>query len=190
MKVLELLLKKDLHPKVGVPKSTVADWIEDFSVYIPRITEGNRIYYRPETIDVLLFIKKCREQNYQKQQIYELLAKNDFPITVEDAVEDIESALNDGNNRDNLITVMQTMGQAVTEIANQKERLNEHDESLESLSQQQDGQNERIKNMETRTGETDETISYLKQEIESLKQELAATKEKEKKGFFARLFNK
>ena len=192
-----MLRKKDLHPKVGVAKSTVADWIEDFAVYIPKTKQGNVIYYRPETIDVLNFIKHCRDQNYQKQQIMQMLSDKGFPITVEEAVEDVKKALEVDSPRDSLLAVMQTMGQAVTEIADQKERLDGHDKLLDSLEQKQNGQDESLKTLERRQDEiekrTDE-VDYLKQEIEALRKELAATKEEVKEidsqSFFQRLFGR
>lgn len=176
---MELLRKKDLHPQVDAAKSTVADWIEDFHVFIPTVKRGNVTYYKPETIDVLKFIKKCREQNYHKVQIMELLAEHGFPVTVEEAVEDVKKVIEGSNARDSLITIMQTMGQAVTKIA-------EQDEVVKTLKNKQDGQDGRIIVLEKRMNEVD----FLKHEIESLKKELAAAKEENKKGFWSRLFGK
>lgn len=168
---------------MGVPKSTVADWIEDFSVYIPKVKQGNVTYYKPEAIDVLKFIKQCRDHNYHKAQIMQMLAEKGFPITVEEAIEDVKQALEVDSPRDTLLTVMQTMGQAVAKIA-------EQDEALQTLGKRQDGQDERIKTIEKRTDE----IEILKKQFEEMKKELAVTKEelaKEKnKGFFSRLFGK
>lgn len=185
---MDLLRKKDLHSPVGVPKSTVADWVEDFSVYIPKVKQGSVIYYKAETIEVLKFIKLCREQHYQKPQIFEMLADKGFPITVEEAVEDVRKAMEGNTPRDTLLTVMQTMGQAMTELTGQNERLDGHEKVLETVQRQQDGQNDRMENIEKRTDE----IDILKQEMEALRQELAATKEelKEKNSFFGRLFGK
>jgi DNA-binding transcriptional MerR regulator len=183
---MELLRKKDLHPAVGVAKSTVADWIEEFNVYIPKVKHGSINYYKPETIDVLLFIKQCRDQNYQKHQIMEMLAEKGFPITVEDAVEDVKKALEGDTPRDTLLAVMQTMGQAVSRMAEQDGRLDEQERTLKTLQEKQDGQDERLSGIEKRTDE----IEYLKKEIETLKKELAAAQEEKKKGFFARLFGK
>lgn len=193
VKTLELLRKKDLHPEVGVPKSTVADWIEDFNVYIPKTKQGSRIYYRPETIDVLKFIKQCREQDYNKAQIFEMLAEKDFPITVQEAVEDVKKAIEGDTPRDTLLAVMQTTGQAVAKIADQEEEIRElreeqdgQKELVKTLQDKGNEQNERIEKVEKRSEEMD----YLKQEIEALKKELAATKENDKKGFFQKLFGK
>jgi len=190
VRTLDLLRKKDPHGPVGVPKSTVADWVEDFNVYIPKVKHGSVTYYKSETIDVLKFIKQCREHHYQKPQIMQMLADKGFPITVEEAVEDVRRAMEGDTPRDTLLTVMQTMGQAMTELTDQSDRLDGHDKVLETLSEQQNGQNERIGNIEKRTDE----IEFLKQELEALKQELAVTKEelneKSSGSLWSRLFGK
>lgn len=181
---MELLRKKDLHPVVGVAKSTVADWIEDFNVYIPKTKHGNITYYKPEAIEVLLFIKQCRDQNYQKHQIMEKLAEEGFPITVNEAVEDVRKALEVDSPRDTLLAVMQSMGQSVAKIAEQDERILEHEKTLKTVQEEQDGQDKRMIELERRTDE----IELLKRELDAVKMELAAAKEK--KGFFARLFGR
>lgn len=183
---MELLRKKDLHPAVGVAKSTVADWIEDFNIYIPQLKQGNVTYYRTETIDVLMFIKQCREQNYQKQQIMQALVTKGFPVTVEEAREDAENAISKHTGQDmaDFLTVIQTMGQAV-------QKLSDQDESLQDLQDMGEAHEGRMDEMEKRTEQTSETVDHLKQEILALKKELAAAREKEEKqGFWSRLFKK
>lgn len=198
VKTVELLRKKDLHPAIGVAKSTVADWIEDFNVYIPKTKHGNITYYKPETIDVLLFIKKCRDHNYQKHQIMEMLAEKGFPITVEEAVEDVKKALEGDSPRDTLLAVMQTMGQAVAQIAEQDERITVQEKVVKTVQEMQEGQDKRITVLERRTDE----IVHFKRELEELRKQLVSTSEeleqtkkelvasKEKKGLFTRLFGR
>lgn len=183
---VDLLRKKDLHPEVGVAKSTVADWIEDFNIYIPQSKQGNITYYQPETIDVLNFIKKCREQSYQKQQIMEALANNGFPVTIEEAKEDANKLIYQYGNQENneFLTVMQTMGQAVHKLSNQ-------DESIKGLQNKGLEHEGRMDEIEEWTEKTDETVNDLKQEIELLRKELVASQqEKKRQGFWSRLFNK
>lgn len=183
---MELLRKKDLHPKVGVAKSTIADWIADFNIYIPQSKKGNVTYYRPETIDVLKFIKQCREQNYQKEQIMEALAAQGFPVTVEEAKNDADEIVRNDISYDNrdFLAVFQTMGQAVQQLSDQ-------DESIKDLRGKDREHEGRMDEMEKRTDRTSQTVDDLKQEIEELKQELAATKESaENRGFWARLFKR
>lgn len=181
---MDLLRKKDLHPVVGVAKSTVADWIEDFSIYIPQLKKGNVTYYRPETIDVLQFIKQCREHNYHKQQIMVALSDNGFPVTVEEAKDDAEQSVGPQANSDNhdFLSAMQTMGQAF-------QKLSDQDESIKSLRDKNERHEGRMDEVEKRTDQNNKTIDELRQEVKTLKEELAATKEgKEKQGFWHRLF--
>jgi DNA-binding transcriptional MerR regulator len=174
-----LLRKKDLYDRVGVPKSTVADWITEFHVYIPTVKQGNMTYYKPEAVEVLNFIKELREQNYSKAQIMTMLAEEGFPITVDEAVEDVKKALDTTNARDTLLTVMQTMGQAVVQLA-------EQNESIKELQERQDEQDGRITELERKTDEIEE----LKKQIEELKAELAAAREEQNTGFFSWLFKR
>ena len=173
---MDLLRKKDLHEKIGIPKSTVADWLLEFNVYIPKVRQGKVTYYKKEALEVLQFIKECREKNYDKSQIFQLLADKGFPITVEEAVQNVKKVIEE-SPRDSLLTIMQTIGQAVSKIAEQDERINEAKKVIEY-------QQERIELLERRIEEMDE----IRTELERVRQEIASTKEK--KGFFLRLFGK
>lgn len=176
VKTLELLSINGLCHIVGVPQSTVANWIEDFNVYIPEKRQSNVTYYHPSAIEVLKFIKKCKNQKHQKQQIMEMLANKNFPIA---PIEDLEPILDQENYRENILTVMQTIGKTVESVSNQKE-------SIKSLLEQQSEQNKRIKNAEKQTKE----INDLKQEIKALKQNRTPAKEYVmKKESFAKLFD-
>jgi DNA-binding transcriptional MerR regulator len=135
IKRMDLLRKKDLHERLGVAKSTVADWITEFSVYIPVVRQGNATYYKPEAIDVLTFIKQLRDQNYSKPQIMTMLAERGFPITVDEAIEDVQKIVSGENYRDTLLTVMHTMGQAVAELAEQNKAL----QHIQTRLDEQDG---------------------------------------------------
>ncbi|WP_077303982.1 MerR family transcriptional regulator [Terribacillus halophilus] len=177
---MNLLRKKDLHDQVGVAKSTVADWVEDFAVYIPKVKQGNVTYYKPETIDVLKFIKQCRDQNYHKAQIMQLLSEKGFPVTVDEAIEDVKQAIEADNPRDNLMNMMMMTGQAVAKLADQDERLNGHDESLRSLEERQRRQEELAREIlrETREVAKDvEDVNSLRQQVNELQEAMAATQE-------------
>lgn len=178
-----LLRKKDLVQGVGVAKSTIADWVTEFNVYIPKIKQGAVVYYRPETIDVLNAIKEMRERDYSKIQIMELLAKRGFPITVEEAVEDIERVLAGVDPRDTLLTVMQTMGQAMKEIAEQQDRLDFHDTRLEAQADRMDGQDGRMAEMER-------TVAELQRQLAESRVEISAAKELANRSVWSRLFGR
>lgn len=173
---MDLLRKKDLHEKVGIPKSTVADWLLEFHVYIPKVKQGKVTYYKKEALEVLQFIKGCREKNYDKSQIFQLLADKGFPITVEEAVQDVKKVIEE-SSRDSLLMIMQTMGQAINKIAEQDEKISETKKVIEY-------QQERIELLEKRIKEMDE----IRTELERVRKEIVAAKEK--KGFLSRLFGK
>lgn len=180
MKTLEFLSINGLCHIVGVPQNTAANWIEDFNVYIPKKKHRDVTYYHPEAIDVIKFIKKCKSQKYQNQQIMEMLENNNFPITVEKTIEDMQLTSDRGSYKENIKTVMQTIGKTVANVSKQEE-------SIKGIQEQQNEQNKRIKNTENQT----EEINDLKQEIEALKQKLTPAKEYEmKKESFAKLFEK
>lgn len=175
--LLELLRKKDLYPQLGVAKSTVSDWIEDFDSYIPKIHQGNVTYYRPEALDVLKFIKECREQNYQKGQIMEALNHHGYSVTIEESKDEVAKSDND-----DLLGVFRTVGESI-------QKLSDQDESIERLRQGEEEHQRRIEDVESRTTQTDDMIHHLQQEIENLKQELAEERESKKKtGFLKKWF--
>lgn len=178
-----LLRKKELLDAVGVAKSTLADWVIEFHMYIPTVKQGAVTYYRPEAIDVLNAIKDLRQLDYAKPQILELLAKRGFPITVEEAVEDVQKIVSQADARDTLLNVMQTMGLAVAEIGKQTDRMNLHEEVITKQSERLDGQDGRIVELE-------KTLLDLKRELDTTREELAITREQANKSLWRRLFGK
>ncbi|MBY7144346.1 MerR family transcriptional regulator [Virgibacillus sp. NKC19-3] len=175
---LELLSINGLCQIVGVSEHTAANWIENFNTHIPQTTELGVTYYHPEAIETLKFIKACKNKNYQTEQIKEMLANKISPITMERTIEDVQESLDQGNYKENILTVMQTIGKTVSNVADQEK-------SIKSLEEQHNEQNKRIKDMEKQAKE----INNLKQEIKALKQEQTPAKEYEiKKESFAKLF--
>lgn len=190
-----LLRKKELVDALGVAKSTVADWVTEFHVYIPTVKQGAVIYYRPEAVDVLKAIKELRELDYSKVQIMEMLAARGFPITVEEAVEDVQRVLNQADARDTLLTVMQTMGQAVVQIGEQTERINRLEESLNNHSgflaefgAKQELNDERMDGQDGRMTELERMVKELQEKLVATQAELAVTKEQANKSVWRRLF--
>ncbi|EPB1150734.1 hypothetical protein ACRBLT_001819, partial [Campylobacter coli] len=118
-----------------------------------------------------------------KPQILELLAKRGFPITVEEAVEDVQKIVSQADARDTLLNVMQTMGLAVAEIGKQTDRMNLHEEVITKQSERLDGQDGRIVELE-------KTLLDLKRELDTTREELAITREQANKSLWRRLFGK
>lgn len=180
-----LIRKKDLIDAVGVAKSTIADWVTEFSVFIPTVKHGAITYYRPEAIDVLNCIKELRQLDYAKHQIMEMLSKRGFPITVEEAVEDVQRVLSHSDPRDTLLNVMQKMGQTVAEIGKQTERLNQHDEKLYSHEIRLDEQVDKVQQLENMVNELRRQLFVTNEELSA-----AIAREQEKKPLWKRLIGK
>lgn len=175
---MELLHFNRLCHIVGVPQRTAGNWLEEFTIYIPKKQQQDGIYYLPEAIDILRFIKKCKYQNYEKSEIMKQLAKKSFPIRVENTMEDVHKTVEQGEYRDNILTVMQTIGKTVSNVATQNE-------TIQTIQEQQTKQKKRIKIIEEQAAE----IAQLKQEIEALKQQFSTAKAYEvKKYTLAKLF--
>ncbi|MCY9503316.1 hypothetical protein, partial [Paenibacillus larvae] len=112
-----------------------------------------------------------------------MLAKRGFPVNVEEAYEDVQKIVSQDDALDTLMNVMQTMGMAITEIGEQNNRLNRHEESITQQSEQLDGQDGRIVELE-------KTLQELKRELDMTKKELAVTKEQANKSLWRRIFGK
>ena len=181
-----LLRKKDLVEAVGVAKSTIVDWIVDFNVYIPVVKHGAVTSYRPETVDVLKTIRELREKDHSKVQIMELLAQKGFPITAEEAIDDVKRVLSGTDPRDTLLTVIQKMGQAGAEIGKQDGRINRVKSVVLEYSKQMDGQDGRITETADQVVELQKTVEELKQQLSEAQRQIAATKEQANKPWWKR----
>ncbi|HLR63572.1 MAG TPA: MerR family transcriptional regulator [Lentibacillus sp.] len=159
---MEFLSIESLSHIVGVHKYTLKKWIQDFNVYVPKTKLNNVTYYRPDGVDVLKFIKQCKEQNYERQQIREILANSTFPIRLEN-IQDMSENTHNENDKVNMLTMMQTIGKIVSNVEDQQHLVG-------IIEEKQKNQNKLIKDIKKRTDE----ISHLKEEIETLKQQLAS----------------
>lgn len=178
VKTLELLKIDGLCHIIGVEKTQVAEWIEVFKVYIPKTEDEDITYYHPEAIDALKFIKRKKSEGYQNSQISEMLANRDIHFTSDSSLEDIQHAINEGNHRENMLTIMQTIGKTVSHMADQEKEIR-------ALKQVQHQQSKKIQMLEDQAKE----INDLKQEIEILKQKQVTTPRYEiQKKSFANLF--
>jgi DNA-binding transcriptional MerR regulator len=153
-----MLRKRDLVEALGVAKSTVADWVIEFQVYIPTVRQGSVTYYLPEAIDVLNVIRELREQDYAKPDIMRMLGERGFPITIVEAVEDVQRVVDKADYRDGFLKIMQNVGESIARVTEQTQRIDRHEERM-------DGQDGRI--------------AELEQQLESLRTELAAAKEQQ-----------
>ena len=105
--------------------------------------------------------------------------KRNFSLKSEKTTDDLPQPLDRENYKENILTVMHTIGKTVANVSDQRE-------SIKALQEQQSEQKKRIKTTEKQT----QIIYDLKQKIETLGQEtLTPAKEYEmKKKSFAKLF--
>ncbi|MEH6943051.1 MerR family transcriptional regulator [Bacillus sp. JJ722] len=175
-----LLRKKDLVDKLGINRSTLTDWINEFNVYIPTTKHKNVTYYGPQTLQVLETIQYYREKGYAKPQIMAMLGEKGFAINVNDAVDDALRVSDGGSvsDHDGWMTVMKTMGQMAVEMKRQQDVIKEQKILIEQFDHnQQQFQQEMIQMKESITKiKEDETIQQLKNVVYELQQELAEEK--------------
>ncbi|QKY68417.1 MerR family transcriptional regulator [Lentibacillus sp. CBA3610] len=155
---LEFFSIESLSHIIGVHKYTLKKWTQDFNVYIPKTKLNNVTCYRPDGIDVLTYIKQCSDQGYDRMQIKEMLAKSTFPVRLEN-MQSASHQSNDGGYKENVVTMMQTIGKVVSNVDHQQRMV-------EIIKEKQKNQNKLIKDIKKQTDE----IDHLKREIETLKQ--------------------
>lgn len=205
----KLLRKKDIVEAIGAPKSTVSDWIKDFSSYIPTVKDGATIYYKPETIDVLNTVKELREDGYDKTRISVMLAEKGFAINADDLEGRIRTAVktadrkSEQEGRDALMAMSHMMGQLTERMSQYENENKELQQQIEQVSSKQDG---RISDLEKMLADQQKYIDEklnereriltesLRRSLDETQKEIAISQEqeaqKEKRGLFARLFGK
>lgn len=77
---IQYLRKRDLVAALGVPKSTVSDWINEFAAFVPSRREDGVTFYRSETIEVLQAIQTHRTAGHNKAAVVRLLADQGFAL--------------------------------------------------------------------------------------------------------------
>lgn len=213
-----LLLKKDVTAAVDAPKTTVNDWIHDFRAFIPIVREGRATYYKPEAVDVLLAVKRMREEGLDKTRIARELPGLGFAIDHDEMVNKVEKArghaeqVGDARNRDALLAVMQTMSVAMErmtelerEVQESKDRMVEQErinkelaELIEkqsaAIEQQEKYMEESLKVRDQKLTESLRLSQEVKKEIavaeEVQQREIEELRQRQSKGFFAKLFGK
>lgn len=68
----------DLAARVGVPRTTINDWLTKYSIFITSIPQGKRKVYPENTIEILKEIGELRSSGLSFQEIEKHLAKAHF----------------------------------------------------------------------------------------------------------------
>ncbi|RFA32145.1 hypothetical protein CAI16_18905 [Virgibacillus dokdonensis] len=109
--VVELLSLQGLAHIVGVPPSILATWIKQFAMYVPKAQEEDENYYLPEAIDVLKYIKQCKQAQYSLTEIENLLLSEFTSIENKSA-----STVYQTEDKETIRCMMQTIGLTVTNM--------------------------------------------------------------------------
>jgi len=197
----QMLRKRELVEAVKVPKSTVADWIIEFHMFIPTTKDGSVTYYRPQAIPVLLEIKRLRELSYAKQEIMHELARK-FPLTVEESAaneiattlqaEDVITRLARGISSTREIVERQSalLQRHHLRFESQQRQMEQHEQTIHMHEQKFQDQESKILGHEQSIEDHEQMLSEIKKELDEVKTELAEAKQKllQKKKRWWRLF--
>lgn len=143
-----LLRKKDVVDALGGAKSTVADWITDFRVFIPTIQDGAVTLYPPEALAVLRAIQEMRAQHLSKTDIYRRLQQQGHPVTVEAVIDAVPPVVDPGQASQSLLTLLTQVGQVLNRVADNDATIGHLSEGHTALAARQDGQDERVTDLE------------------------------------------
>ena len=173
--------RRDLIEALGVPKSTLADWLEEFKIFIPKQQDGFNTFYLEEAFTVLRTIQELRTNGYGKADILRILHEKNFPITVDEDADQVEQLLSSLDGRKHLVTLIEQMGEAVSQIANQEHRMTFLQEQQENtnrevttLREQISTTLEEVQKMQAKAEEQREVPDPHAEEISKLQEQMAS----------------
>jgi DNA-binding transcriptional MerR regulator len=140
-----LLRKKDLVERSGIPKTTLTDWVEEFSPYVPIVRQGRTKYYTEKSLEVVERIRSLRAQEYDKVQIAEILAK-EYPINVDEIERKAEVYRNqneEDEDRRAVILAMQAFGEMAEKLETIEKEQKDMRETYEEKTQELEGRIEK-----------------------------------------------
>jgi len=204
--VRQRLNQVKLAEESGIARTTIRDWIKDFRVFIPMIQDDKKIYYKSDAIDVLKMIEKLKSEDKTKSEIYNELIEAGFPITVQEAAEEIQTAITDSQDpRQKLLNTMESMAQTLGTLAQiqtqQREFSDWKEESETAIGEvltRQDSAEQLIQHLSeintaanARQESSELLITALLKRVDGLEKEAEEARlqeqQKSKRGFLARL---
>lgn len=196
-----------LAEETGIARTTIRDWMKDFRVFIPIIEEDKKIFYEADAIDVLKLIEKLKKEDRTKSEIYNELIEAGFPITVQEASDEIQIAISGGSldPRQKLLDTMERMSHALDTLAHIQTKQQEFDDwkeksetAIDEVLVRQESVEQSIQHMSeintaatARQESSEQLITALLKRVDGLEREVQEARlQQSKKGFFARLFGK
>jgi transposase-like protein len=125
----------DIARKIGKPRTTLNEWLEQFRQYIPSIGSGRTTRYKSEAIEIFSLISKMKEAGEPNELIHQVLRQNvpEIAVTVEDEQKPMLAQIADSYME--LHSVMQEMKERYEQ---QQKELLDRIERLEKAQEERD----------------------------------------------------
>ncbi|MBZ5753754.1 DUF3967 domain-containing protein [Metabacillus rhizolycopersici] len=197
----KLMTIAEVAKELNIPESTARYYRDSFTDYIPSVGEGRKKRYRSETVEVLRFIAEGFKRKLTAIEIDNGLSQM-FPrnFDIEQSTATTAAVVQQQSENDvnqyalQLQNALEQMGATMQVIADQKEEIAELRKHVSYVDKKQQQQQKYI---DTKLEERDrKLVQSLRESQETkkllleVKEQLAASQEEKKKGFFARLFNR
>lgn len=163
----------DIEKETGIPNASIRRYIRHHGHHMNVRKKGKSYTIAQESIKTMQEIRRLYDDGKSSEQVEEIMIRAGAPVTI--TVNDDEQMT---------VSVGEAFQNLQTEIRNLKESHNKQmNELMEKLDQQQEY-------IEQRLEERDRRLMEVLKESQENRREIAASKEKKKKGWFARLFQR
>jgi DNA-binding transcriptional MerR regulator len=189
----------EIAKELDIPESTARYYRDGFIDYIPFVGEGRKKRYRPETVEVLRFIaegfKRKLTATEIKNGLSQMFPRNldiEQPTAITTAATQQQSENEVKQYALQLQIALDQMGKTMQVIADQKEeiaKLRKHLADVERKQQKQEGYiNNKLEERDQKLIQSLRESQETKKLLLEVQEQIAASQEEKKKGFFARFF--
>lgn len=195
----KLMTIAEVAKELDIPESTARYYRDSFIDYIPSVGEGRKKRYRSETVEVLRFIAEGFKRKLTAIEIESGLSQmfpRNFEVEQPTAVTTAAAQQQSENEVKQyalqLQMALEQMGKTMQVIADQKEEIAELRKHVADVEKKQQKQEDYINNkLEERDQKLIQSLresQETKKLLLEVQEQIAASKEEKKKGFFARFF--
>jgi DNA-binding transcriptional MerR regulator len=197
----KLMTIAEVAKELNIPESTARYYRDNFIDYIPSVGEGRKKRYRSETVEVLRFIAEGFKRKLTAIEIENGLSQM-FPrnFDIEQPTATTAAVVQQQSENEvkqyalQLQMALEQMGKTMQVIADQKEEITELRKHVADVEKKQQKQEDYINNkLEERDQKLIQSLrdsQETKKLLLEVQEQIAASQEEKKKGFFARLFNR
>lgn len=174
----KLLTIAEIAKQLDIPESTARFYRDRFESFVPSVGEGRKKRYLPEAADVLRLIAEGFKRNATATEIEEALSL-EFPRTVEFCDETAVTTAAAQQQPVSLPSeqVNMLLAQLTASMQTMAEQREEIAELRQWISDVEEGQSERQKQLEESAARRDEKLTETMSAILELRKEIAAIRE-------------